>query len=785
MTAGADPILQRRGGERGAPSIIVLMRAKWLMLLLLALYTLCAGTCYSFSRFGFFVTRSQASFLALSLCVVVLYNLSYQHACTQLSRFRFFHHLQLLFDMLLVTVLIHFSGGAASWLWPLYLVVTIEAVYLLEGRREIVCAWFAASCCHGAVIFLEHWRLLSRLKMPFVDQGLQDDVLYLLLIWFFASVLNAALAIIGCEVLSALRGETRLLRESEERLFSFLNRTSDLIHSHAPDGSFIYANDAWLRTMGYRRDDLAFLTVDDVVHPQSLQHFRDEFQRVLAGGDSRICENVYLARSGDGVTVEGNLSCTFKGSEPVAVWGIGRDIGERKRAQEELYHRAHHDPLTGLPNRLLFLDRLRQLRAVTQRMGQRMALLYLDLDRFKWVNDTFGHDTGDRLLKVVASRLSSCVRETDTVSRIGGDEFVIVLGQLRDPSGAEVVARKILAALEPPCLVDRHALQAGVSIGIAIYPDDTGDLDELMRKADAAMYCAKEHGRGHYRSYARELSFHTETHLAGALEHALDRGELRIHYQPKVEVVSGRVTGVEALVRWEHPRLGLLAASQFLPLAEKLGVLERIGGWVLERACRQNRKWQDEAGVPLRVAVNLSLCQLKQRDLVDRVRRAVAGAGLEPAFLELEVSESALLHDPEHVKGVLAALSELGVGVVLDDCGRKGDSAGVERLAVTSLKIDRDFTSRLEQSEAAAEAATAIIDLGSALKLRVTAEGVETQGQLLFFQKQGCDELQGYFVSRPLPPEKVLDFVRGGAAELLWQEGVREGAPPERLASAR
>ncbi|UFS69664.1 EAL domain-containing protein [Geomonas sp. RF6] len=786
MGVGREAILwPARMGEGSAPPITVLMRAKWLMLLLLAVYTLCAGTCYSFSRFGFFVTRSQGAFLALSICVVVIYNLSYQQAYAKLSPFRFFHHLQILIDTFLVTVLIHFSGGAASWLWPLYLVVTIEAVYLLERREEICCAWLGAAFSHGTLLFLEHGRLLPHIAMPFVDQRVQDDVLYLLLIWFFATVFNAAIAIIGCELMSALRGETQILRESEERLYSFLNRTNDLIHSNAPDGSFLYANDAWLRTMGYCRDHLDFLTVEDVLHPESLQRYREELDRVLSGGESRSCEHLYIARNGAPVAVEGNLSCTYDGAAPVAVWGIGRDIGERKRAQEELYHRAHHDPLTGLPNRLLFLDRLRQMRAVSQRMGQRMALLYLDLDRFKWVNDTLGHGVGDKLLQEVAQRLSACVRETDTVARIGGDEFVIALGQLRDSHGAEVVARKVLAALEPPCLVDHHSLQAGVSIGISIYPDDSDELEELMRKADVAMYFAKEKGRGGYRSYSRELSFHTETLLADALEQALERGELRIYYQPKVEVVTGQVSGVEALVRWEHPRFGLLTAAQFLPLAEKAGLLEPIGRWVLERACQQNRKWQEEGGAPLRVAVNLSLCQLKQGDLVDRVRDAVAKAGLDPHLLELEVAESALIDDPEYVKGVLAALSRLGVGVVLDDYTRKGEAAGLKLLGVRSLKIDSRFTAALEDSDAAAQAASSIIDLGSALKLRVTAEGVETQGQLLFFQRQGCHELQGYFVSRPLPPERVLDFVRGGVTELLWQDSSRvkdESAAPSLLA---
>jgi len=490
------------GGRAQTAQLALLVRARWMILFILCIYALYAGTFYSFSRFGFFLSRNQTAFLLLSLGGVMLYNLSYQDASRGLGRFRYADHLQVLLDMLLVTVLIHFSGGAASWVWTLYLIVTIEAVYLLKRKGEIWFAWCSGALYYGALLACEHSGLIPIIRMPFVDPKLIGDGIYLLLIWFWVVILNAAVSVIGFHLMSVSRGETLQLKESEQRLFAFLEYADDLIQMNAPDGRFIYANRAWLRAFGYRKDELAVLGLSDVVAPESLPGLTEEFARVLTAGDSGSLDALYLSRDGSPMNLEGNLSCSFRGQEPVAVWAICRDVTKRREAAEKLYRMAHHDVLTELPNRQLFMDRLQQLRGMANRTEHRMALLYLDLDRFKSVNDTLGHAVGDKLLQAAASRLTASVRETDTVARLGGDEFVIALANLHDAKGAETVACKVLKALSAPYLIESRELLITSSIGISVYPDDGHELDDLLEKADIALYLAKEQGRGCYRRYA-------------------------------------------------------------------------------------------------------------------------------------------------------------------------------------------------------------------------------------------------------------------------------------------
>jgi len=514
-------------GDGLAAPVALLVRARWVILLLLLVYALYAATFYSFSRFGFFLSLHQGAFLLLSLGCVALYNLSYQDASRRLAHFRYADHLQVLLDTALVTVLVHFSGGAASWVWPLYLIVAIEAVYLLEGRSEIWLSWCASALLYGALLAGEHTGVIRGVRMPFVDPGLSDDGIYLLLIWFWVVILNAAVSAIGFHLMSVSRGEARQVRESEERLFAFLEHADDLIQMNAPDGRFLYANRAWLKGFGYRKEDLPGLSLSVLVHPESRIPYDQEFHRVLAEGGGGALESVFVARDGSPIDIEGYLSCSLREGMPAAVWGVCRDVTKKKRADEQLYRMAHYDVLTDLPNRLLFMDRLQQLRAMSYRMRQRMAVLFLDLDRFKSINDTLGHAVGDRLLQLVAQRLAGSVRGMDTVARLGGDEFVIALGNLHDAAGAEVVAGKVLKALSAPYSIESHELQVTSSIGISIYPEDGTELDELLKKADLALYSAKEQGRSCYRSYSAGMAGGDENGAAVGRNSAPPAGEKR------------------------------------------------------------------------------------------------------------------------------------------------------------------------------------------------------------------------------------------------------------------
>ncbi|GFO58026.1 hypothetical protein GMST_03510 [Geomonas silvestris] len=505
-TDGFSRRFQAPGGDRVALAlaapVALLVRARWVILLLLGVYALYAGTFYSFGRFGFYLTLNQGAFLLLSLGFVALYNLSYQDPSRPLSRYRYANHLQVLLDTWLVTVLIHFSGGVASLVWPLYLFVAIEAVYLLKTRREVWVAWCGSALLYGGLLVCEHAGVIRSIRMPFVDPRVTDDVIYLVLSWCWVALLNAAVSAIGFHLMAVSRGETHQLKESEERLFAFLEHAEDLIQMSAPDGRLIYANQAWLRLFGYQRGDLAGLDGVDLVDSEHLPHYRGQFRRVLESGEGSSLETVYRSREGGSINLEGYLSCSFRSGEPAAVWAVYRDVTQRKLADQQLYRMAHYDVLTQLPNRLLFMDRLQQMRAMSIRMEQRMAVLYLDLDRFKPINDTLGHGVGDKLLQEVGQRLARSVRGMDTVARLGGDEFVIALGNLRQIAGAEIVAGKVLKALTEPYLIEGHELRVGTSIGISIYPDDGSELEDLIKKADLALYAAKEQGRGCYRRYA-------------------------------------------------------------------------------------------------------------------------------------------------------------------------------------------------------------------------------------------------------------------------------------------
>jgi diguanylate cyclase (GGDEF)-like protein/PAS domain S-box-containing protein len=501
-----DPMLRleqpHRDPSESDEQVALLVRARWMILLVLCVYALFAGSFYSFSRFGFFLSEYQTAFLLLSLGLVMLYNIHYQNNSRRLSQLRWANHLQVLLDTLLVTVLIHFSGGAASWVWTLYLIVSIEAVYLMQRSKDIWFAWCSGALFYGGLLACEHSGIICNVSMPFAGPKLSSHGSYLLLIWSWVVLLNGAVSLIGFHLMSVSRGETRQLKESEQRLFAFLEYANDLIQMNGPDGRFIYANRAWLKAMGYRKEDLPRLNLADVVHGDSISFFMEGFSRVLAVGESDSLDAVYLARDGSSLNVEGNLSCSFRGNDPVAVWAICRDVTSRKRADQQLYRMAHHDVLTDLPNRQLFMDRLKQLRGMAVRMGRHIAVLYLDLDRFKNVNDSLGHAVGDKLLQVVASRLLATVRETDTVARIGGDEFVVALGNLRKPEGAQALAAKVLQALSEPYQIDCHELFMTSSVGISVYPEDGGTLEELIEKADMALYAAKEAGRNCYKNFA-------------------------------------------------------------------------------------------------------------------------------------------------------------------------------------------------------------------------------------------------------------------------------------------
>jgi diguanylate cyclase (GGDEF)-like protein len=453
--------------------------------------------------------------------------------------------------------------------------------------------------------------------------------------------------------------------------------------------------------------------------------------------------------------------------------GTGYDLMRTitERTQANLYCLAHYDGLTGLPNRLLFLDRLNQTMAQAHRNERLVAVMLLDLDRFKAINDTLGHTMGDLLLKSVAERLVSCVREDDTVARLGGDEFTILLPEIRYIQDAAAVAQKILDTFARPFLLDGHEVFIGTSIGISFYPFHE-ELNALLRNADTAMYEAKRHGGNTYQFYTEEMSTVSLRRLSleGALHRALERGEFVLHYQPLVDLIRGEIVGAEALVRWRHPELGLLGPMEFIPLAEENGLIVPIGEWVLRTACAQVRAWQEAGLRPIRVAVNLSARQFYQKDLVGFVTRILEQTGLDSRYLELEITESCLIQNTQMMIALLTELNRLGVRFSIDDFGTGYSSLSyLKRFPVDTLKIDRSFVCDIGTDPDDAAIVKAIIVLAQSLEMHVVAEGVETQTQLDFLRTYQCNEVQGYLISRPLPAEDFAALLtpetRGSAGQ--------------------
>ena len=446
------------------------------------------------------------------------------------------------------------------------------------------------------------------------------------------------------------------------------------------------------------------------------------------------------------------------------------DMTERKEAQERIEFLAHHDPLTGLPNRLLLRDRVAQGMAQAARMQSRVALMFLDLDRFKTINDSLGHPVGDALLKEVVERLKTCVRESDTICRQGGDEFIILLNDVRDSEAVSRIAEKIHLRMTEPVMVGKHVLSTSFSIGIALGPDDASDFDTLLQKADTAMYHAKEAGRNSHRFFTEQMNRQVVEHLTleNKLRRALENREFVLHYQPQLDLVEGTVVGVEALIRWNSPDEGLVSPARFIPVAEASGLIAPIGAWVLREACQQARAWQDAGLPPFVVAVNLSAMQFKRPDLINTVINALVLADLDSQWLELELTESILIQDAESTVDSVRRLKALGVKLSVDDFGTGYSSlAYLKRFAVDKLKIDQSFVRDLGRDPEDSAIVRAIIQMAHSLKLKTIAEGVETQELAELLHLFHCDEAQGYWLAKPMPADQLEAFVRS----ILAREG--------------
>ncbi|MBS1197783.1 MAG: hypothetical protein H6R18_1568 [Proteobacteria bacterium] len=555
----------------------------------------------------------------------------------------------------------------------------------------------------------------------------------------------------------------RTLIRSEETLRMIEENVNDVITRTDLNGRYLYLSPAIGRVCGYAPEEVEGRAISEFLHPDDVK------QRIEAQFETRQTKQaqtiVYRFRHKHGhyVWMEANVQAVWKNDEIITdVITVSRDITERKIAEQKIEFLAYHDALTELPNRLLARDRMHQAIANAERQKTKLALLFLDLDNFKTVNDSLGHAVGDLLLKAVAGRLKECVRDSDTLSRQGGDEFLIIMTELESAEVVAPVLDKIHDHIQRSFEIEGNELTTSVSIGVAIYPDNGRDFDTLLKKADTAMYRAKEQGRNTYRFFDAKMNVDAVEHLnfRNGLRRALDRDEFVLHYQPQIDLLSGNLIGAEALIRWQHPELGLVAPGRFISVAEDSGLIVPIGEWVIREACRQAASWPKAGGRQVGVAVNLSAVQFKRGSLEKTVMRALDESGLHPALLELELTESILIRDTEEVLATVRRLKALGVKLSIDDFGTGYSSLSyLKRFSVDKLKIDQTFIRDMATDPEDEVIVRTIIQMAQSLDLRTIAEGVETEQMLSHLKLFHCDEVQGFHIAKPMPAENFVSFI--------------------------
>ncbi|WP_313704868.1 EAL domain-containing protein [Massilia sp.] len=595
--------------------------------------------------------------------------------------------------------------------------------------------------------------------------------------------------------------------ENSEKMYRYLVDSSpDIIYTLNHEGRFTFVNDRAYQLLGFTRDELIGKHYSILVHDEDLERARYVFNERRV--DERASRNVELRLKCRGATGKlGNSGDrTFNNTlmtislnsigmhvpdqevkklEFFGTYGVARDITDRKRAEEVISYQAYHDILTDLPNRILFKDRLGLAVIQAKRKQTELAVMFIDLDRFKLVNDTLGHVKGDELLQQVAVRLKECLRKGDTLARQGGDEFTIVLPELRDRDDARMVADKFLECLHKPFDLDGHEVHISASIGIAIYPGDGESIDELLRHADIAMYQVKALGKnGHsfYHDSMLDVS-HQKIALEQALRRALEHNELEMYYQPQIDAATGRIVGAEALMRWNHPTRGLLSAGEFLPFAEENGLMLPISDWMIGALCRDMLQWNLASGQAVRLSLNLSPQYLDRGDFFEKMRGALVRYGISPAQIEVEITENICIRNPQYAIEQLNKLCQLGVSVAIDDFGTGYSSLSyLHRFPIHTMKIDQSFVKEIHDENGHYPVILAIISIARGLGLHLIAEGVETEVQANYLKANGCETMQGYLYYRPISLSNFIGVLR---AQALGAQQAALGGPATQVRAIR
>jgi len=675
-----------------------------------------------------------------------------------------------------------------------YVASYLRALHLLvaEGKQDAARAIMVAETTPALFKYHSAWENFVRFQMDEVDRAAKESraryatarALVLLLI-VLAVFIATSIALFATRRM-AREMSTRILAEREVRelnaelerrveertqeLRLILESTGEAIYGIDLEGRCTFCNPACLRLLGYEHsDELLGKNMHDLIH-----HSRRDgtmlpveecriFQAFKSGQGVHVDDEVLWKSDGTSFSAEYWSYPQRKGEYIVGAAVAFSDITERRATEERIRHLAYYDALTGLPNRSLLQDRLAKALASARRRRERVALLFFDLDRFKTINDSLGHSVGDLLLKEVAKRLEKWAREQDTVARLGGDEFVVVLTAVKEIADAAVAADRLMKVMPAELVVQRQLLTVTCSLGISVFPDHGTDGETLLKNADAAMYCAKDNGRNNLQFFTQEMNSRVVERLTleSGLRLALEKKELFLVYQPQWDVATGKITGAEALLRWQHPELGLVPPDRFIPIAENSGLILPIGEWVLRTACAQARQWQDEGLPPLPVAVNVSAVQFRQESFPELIRSVLHETGLPAQYLELELTEGLLLSSADVTLSLLQELKEMGVKLSIDDFGTGYSSLSyLKHLPVYKLKIDRSFVRDLAVDPDDAAITGTIISMAKNLHLRVIAEGVENEEQMSFLRQHNCDEVQGYYFSRPLAAADFAEKLR-------------------------
>ncbi|TDX53204.1 EAL and GGDEF domain-containing protein [Orenia marismortui] len=546
------------------------------------------------------------------------------------------------------------------------------------------------------------------------------------------------------------------IKENKERFQSLFEYNPDSVFASDSDGRFISVNSASQKLTGYNEEELLKMSFEDLVLEDECKKVWGYYQKAL-NGEAQSFKCSILNKENQSLDLSVKVFPMKANNELVGVYGIAKDITEEKRMKDKIEYIANHDQLTRLPNRYYIYNYIEEL--ISKAEIKNFSILFIDLDRFKLINDTLGHNTGDIFLQQVAKRLKSSVRKKDIVARLGGDEFIILMEE-ESKDVIKKVSQRIIDKISYPFMVGGNSIATSASIGISIYPDGGADLEDLLKHADIAMYEAKKRVGGNYKFYNSEIEkrYYNKIELENDLKKAIRNDELFMIYQPQFDLSTEKLTGIEALIRWEHPRKGMISPVEFIPIAEETGLIVPMGKWILRTVCEQNKRWQDAGFDPIRVAVNVSIRQLQEDDFVDSVKEVIEETSLEPEFLEIEITEN-IMRNVSDLNHKLIALKEIGVTVSIDDFGTGYSSLNIiSDLPIDSIKIDKSFIDGLVTKAKKQVLAKTIINMGHNLNFSIIAEGIETREQLSFLRNNSCNIGQGYLFSKPVSAKEVEEY---------------------------